>query len=91
MNLDLVGRPYDVRRARNDHHADYDVFGSNNMKGIAEVLRDFIKLSVHADVFYTALQFTFLYSALASRNTEVRASTKEGSEESDPERKEIEA
>lgn len=55
-DLVLAEPSYNVRRAQNDDHTNYDVLESNDMKDMARVLRDMMKPVAHAHVFCSALK-----------------------------------
>lgn len=62
----LIDQLYNVPTNRKNEHADYDVFGSNDLKNVAKVLGDLIKLGASRHVFCFVLQITLWRKALLS-------------------------
>lgn len=57
VNLVLDEPIYNMRRNRNDDHADYDVVGLSDMKEMIKVLRDLMKPEFPTQVFCFTLYF----------------------------------
>lgn len=62
----LADPRYNVLSDQNDDYAKYDVFSLSNLKDMANVLGDMMKLGRHEHVSCSALQFVFWYIALVS-------------------------
>lgn len=58
MGFVLANRPYKVRNDQKDDHMEGDVVASHDVKIMAKVLGDVIKLRVHELVFCSALQLS---------------------------------
>lgn len=75
VDFGMVELLYNLQRNRKHDHAKYDLFRSNDMNDIAEVLGDAMKLGAHANVLCSTLQFAVLCRAFLFRKMEEQDST----------------
>lgn len=55
MEFALVDPLYDVRRSRNEESANYDLFSSEDIKDMINMLEDVISLETYSHLFYWSL------------------------------------
>lgn len=65
-----------MQRKQTNYHADYDVSGSSDMKGMAKVFKIVMRSEAHEHVFCSALTFALRYKALDLEKRELQASTR---------------